>query len=167
MATDENIEPEKAVPKKVSFSERLVIAKPWLLVGGLILLLVMLMVTSIVTGLMVTGVININPDNKQVVSSMGDAMSICEGAIQDEQGALLQAFAVDDLSSHGDDASGGYRLFYKINKYRDVSRQTGVDRFYVNCFVSAKGRIKRLDFIEDKVFVPRAARKSKGNEIGL
>jgi len=167
LATDDNIEPEKAAPEKVSFNERLALVKPWLLVGGLVVLLVMLMMTSLVTGLIVSGIININPDNKQVVSNMGDAMSICEGAIQDEQGALLQAFAIDDLSSHGDDASGGYRLFYEINKYRNASRQTGVDKFFVNCFVSAKGRVKRLDFLEDKAFVPRAARKSKGNEIGL
>lgn len=167
MAIDENIEPEEAVSEKVSLGERLSVAKPWLQVGGLVVLLLMLMTTSLVTGLMVTGVININPENKLVVSNMGDAMSICDRAIQDEQGALLQAFAVDDLSSHGDEVSGGYRLFYEMNRYRDATRQTGVDKFYINCFVSAKGRIKRLDVLEDKSFVPRAVRKSKGNAIGL
>ncbi|MGH1440000.1 MAG: hypothetical protein ACRBBR_07830 [Cellvibrionaceae bacterium] len=168
MAVDEDEAPqEEADADKISVKERFIILKPWLQVGGLVVLLMMLMTTSLVTGLMVTGVININPENKRVVSNMGDAMSICDGAIHDEHGSLLQTFALDDLSSHGDKESGGYRLYYELNMYRDNTRQTGVNKFYVNCFVSAKGRIKRLDLLEDKSFVPRALRRSKGNAIGL
>lgn len=168
VAVDEEEAPqEESTDEKISVKERFLILKPWLQVGGLVALLVMLMTTSLVTGLMVTGIIDINPENKRVVSNMGDAMSICDSAIQEDHGALLQAFALDDLSSHSDRESGGYRLYYELNMYRDNTRQTGVNKFYVNCFISAKGRIKRMDLLEDKSFVPRAVRRSKGNVIGL
>lgn len=168
VAVDEEEAPlEGAGDEKTSIKERLLILKPWLQVGGLVVLLLILMTSSLVTGLMVTGIIDINPEKKRTVSNMGDAMSICDNAIQEDHGALLQAFALDDLSSHGDKESGGYRLYYELNMYRDNTRQTGVNRFYVNCFVSAKGRIKRMDLLEDKSFVPRALRRSKGNAIGL
>jgi len=158
---------EEAPAEKISIKEHLRILKPWLQVGGLVTLLIMLMTTSLVTGLMAVGVININPENRRVVNNMGDAMSICEGEIQQEHGSLLQAFAVDDLSSHGDKASGGYRLYYELNMYRDTTRQSGVNKYYVNCFVSAGGRIKRMELLEDKTFVPKALRRTKGNAIGL
>ncbi len=88
MAVDEDEAPqEEADADKISVKERFMILKPWLQVGGLVVLLMMLMTTSLVTGLMVTGVININPENKRVVSNMGDAMSICDGAIHDEHGS--------------------------------------------------------------------------------
>lgn len=163
---EEDDAPTEAVVK-LSLSERLSEFKSWFQVAGLIVLLLMLMTTSIVTGLMVTGVININEEKKQVVSNMGDATSICDQALQDEHGDLMQAFALDDLSSHGDEESGGYKLFYEMNMYRDTSRQSGVQKFYVNCFVSAAGRIKRMDLLEDKSFVPKAVRRTSGNVIGL
>lgn len=168
MAVDENVAPEEeAAPEKVSIAERIKPYKAWFQVVGLVLLLVILMTTSLVTGLMVTGVIDINADNKRMVNNLGDAMSICDGAIQEEHGGLLQAFVLDDLSSHGDEKSGGYRLYYEMSVYRDATRQTGINKFYINCFVSAGGRIKRMDLLEDKAFVPRAVRRTKGNAIGL
>ena len=130
--------------------------------------MIALIMTSTVTGLMVVGLIDINPQNKRNISNMGDAITICDAAIEEEYGDLLQVFALDDRSSHDDEASRGYKLYYDVNMYRDVSKKTGVKSYFVNCFVSAKGRIKRLEALEDKTFVPKALRARRvGNPFGF
>ncbi len=134
---------------------------------GLILLLLILMTTSVVTALMATGIIDIYPDEHGPVNSMTDAQFICDQELQAEHGELMQMFVLDDLSSHSDDKRGGYKLYYEMNMYRDASRSTGVNKFYINCFVSAGGRIKRMELFEEKEYAPKAGRRSQGNAIGL
>ncbi len=153
--------------KKRSLSEFIAAYKTWIQLGGLVFLLLALMLTSMITGLMVVGVININPQNNVMVNNMGDAISVCDDAIKDEYRDLLQAFNVDDLSSLRDPESGGFKLYYDVNIYRDETRRTGVQSYFVNCFVSSKGRLKRLDLIEDKEFTPKPIRQTHGNPIGF
>lgn len=167
MALDEEPVSEETKPEKVSFFKKLSAYSSLIQVGGLVVLLVLLISASIVTFLLASGSLDLASGSQRSVNHIGDAMLICDKELQDEHGELMQAFAVDDLSSHGDKESGGYRLYYEVNMYRDSSRQTGVQKYYINCFVSSKGNIKRFDFLEDKTFVPKALRKTRGNEIGL
>jgi hypothetical protein len=139
----------------------------YLQVGGLILLLFALMTTSVVTALMATGIIDISTSTNGPANSMTDAQFICNNALQKEHGDRLQAFSMDDLSSREDKARGGYKLYYELEMYRDASKQTGVTHFYVNCFVAANGRIRRMDLMEEKIFVPKPVKRTHGNAFGL
>ncbi|MGH1485622.1 MAG: hypothetical protein ACRBCI_05325 [Cellvibrionaceae bacterium] len=153
---DENLKKEKR--KKIISHVQVV---------GLVFLLFSLMTTSVVTALMATGIIDISPAASGPANSMTDAQLICDKALQTEHGDKLQMFSMDDLSSHSDGQKGGYKLYYEMNMFRDASRRTGVDKFYVNCFVSASGRIKQMDLLEEKSYVPKAGRRTKGNAFGL
>jgi hypothetical protein len=135
-------------------------------VGGLIFLLFSLMTTSVVTALMATGIINISPATSGPANSMTDAQLICDRALQAEHGDKLQIFTLDDLSSHPDD-KGGFMMYYELNMFRDASKKTGINKFYVNCFVNASGRIRQMDLFEDKGYMPKAGRRTRGNAFGL
>jgi hypothetical protein len=139
----------------------------YLQVGGLVLLLFALMTTSVVTALMATGIIDINSSANGPVNNLTDAQYVCNNALKKEHGDKLQAFALDDLSSREDPNNGGYKLYYEMEMYRDASKQTGVSHFYVNCFVTAAGRIRRMDLMEEKIFVPKPVKRSHGNAFGL
>lgn len=136
-------------------------------VVGLIALLFALMTTSVVTALMATGIIDISPATSGPANSMTDAKLICDGELQQEYGNKLQAYAMDDLSSRSGGKGGGYRLYYEITMYRDSGRKTGVDKYYVNCFVTATGRIRQFELFQEKTYVPKAGRRTKGNAFGL
>ena len=134
---------------------------------GLLVLLFILMSTSVVTALMAMGVINVQPQNSTPVNSMTDAMFVCDKALLAEHGDRLQISTLDDLSSRPDAQAGGFMLFYELNLYRDAKGKSGVNKFYVNCFVSDKGRIRRMDLYEEKNFVPKPVRRTHGNAFGL
>jgi hypothetical protein len=134
---------------------------------GLVLLLLALIVTSVVTGLMASGAINIKAGPNGPAESMTDAQLICDRAIAEEHGATMQSFVVDDMSSRTDKKGGGYKVYYELNLYRDASRSSGVKKHFVNCFVSSSGRVNRMDVFEDKIFVPKPIQRSSGNAFGL
>ncbi|MBX2810101.1 MAG: hypothetical protein KTR20_15890 [Cellvibrionaceae bacterium] len=136
-------------------------------VGGLIGLLLALMVTSVATSLMAVGIIDLFPKSNGKVHSMTDAQFICDKALRAEHGEALRSFVVDDHSSHFDDASGRYKMFYEIDMFKGGAKQQGVNKFYANCFVSANGRIRNMDLFEEKSYVPKAVRRTKGNAFGI
>ena len=134
---------------------------------GLVFLLFALMTTSVVTTLMATGMIDISSVAGEPVNSMTDAQLICDKALQAEHGDQLQMFSMDDLSSHSDGNTGDYNLYYELNMFRGVGRQSGVTKFYANCFVTASGRVRQMDLLEEADYVPKAVRRTKGNAFGL
>jgi hypothetical protein len=154
-------------PKPALSAERKEQIKSQLQIAGLFLLLLLLMSTAAVTAFMALGIIDIAPTTEGPANSMTDAQLICDKTLQEQHGDKLQIFTLDDLSSHADDETGGYKLYYELNMFRDPGRMSGVNKFYVNCFVSANGQIRRMDLYEEKDYVPRPSRKTKGNDIGL
>lgn len=150
---------EKKIPNKKATTRLQVI--------GLIMLLLTLMTTSVITAMMATGFIDVTPQSYGPVNSMTDAMIICDRAIHEEHNDGIQTLTLDDLSSRSDAGGDGFRLYYEISMYRDPSHTTGTKTFYANCFVTASGRVKRMDLYEQKNFVPKAIRRSRGNPIGI
>ncbi|MBX2809645.1 MAG: hypothetical protein KTR20_13555 [Cellvibrionaceae bacterium] len=139
----------------------------FLQLAGLIVLLLLLMVTSVVTSLMAVGIVDLFPEGSAQVQSMTDAQFICDKALRSEYGQTLRSFVVDDHSSHFDGQSSRYKMFYEMDMYREGNKGQGVNRFYVNCFVSANGRIRNLELFEEKTYTPKAVRRTKGNAFGL
>lgn len=141
-------------------------------VVGLVFLLFSLMVTSVVTTLMATGVIDIASKESTVVSSIMDAQFICDKELKMEYGDKVQTYTVDDLSSRADDKRGGYKMYYELTMYpgdkeKGIRRNTGVNMYYANCFVSSTGLVRQLDLFEEKSYVPKAGKRTKGNDFGL
>ena len=163
MATEQaSAEGDSAAEKQDNSKRKMYIIQ----VVGLVALLFILMTTSVVTTLMATGIIDISQQTDGPANSMTDAQFICAKALKAEHGGKMQSFALDDHSSRGDE-SGGYKMFYELNMFRGGDRNSGVTKFYVNCFVTSSGRVRRLDLFEEKPYVPKAGKRSHGNAFGL
>ena len=133
----------------------------------LVVLLILLVVTSVTTALMATGVIKVS-EKSGSIASMTDAQLLCDQELRKDYGVAMNSFVVDDRSSHFDNNTGKFKMFYEMEVYRDASQQTGTKIFFVNCFVSGKrGTITRMDYLEQKDFVPKAGRRTHGNPFGL
>jgi len=115
---------------------------------GLICLLVALVALSTVGTLVALDVIQIG-DKPAPVESIVDAESVCGQRVRSDYGQKLNAISVDDRSSRYESSSGQYKMFFQLDVYRDSSKLSGVQTFYVNCFVSARqGSIARIDYLE-------------------
>lgn len=134
---------------------------------GLFLVLLLLVALSTVGTLVAVGVIDFSEETHPV-GSITDAESICNGRVKSDYGESLNAITVDEFSSRYDQQTGVYKMFYELNVYRGKGKTSGVNTFYVNCFVSANnGGIKRIDYLEQKDFKPKAIRRSHGNAFGF
>ncbi len=134
----------------------------------LFVVLIVLIAISTIATLMATGTIEVSAPPADPVENITDAESMCNQRVKNDHGAMLNAFAVDDLSSRYDAASGRFKMFYEVELYRDDSRQTGTQRFYVNCFVaSAEGVIARVEYLEQKDFKGKPVRRQHGNIFGF
>ena len=133
----------------------------------LILLLLLLMTTSVVTSLMAVGIIDLFPDEGKSVNSMTDAYIVCNDAIKSEHGEQVRSVMMDDFSSRFDEVSGRYKMFFEVDMFREKQNQAGINKFFVNCFVSPNGRIRALDLFEEKPYIPKAGKRTTGNAFGL
>lgn len=134
---------------------------------GLVVVLVVLVAASTVTTLVATGTIEVAPEKGTPISYIGDAEQVCNQRVKQDQGSTLSSMSVDDHSSHFDEASGQYKLYYQLDLYRDAGKQSGVKLFYVNCTVSSRGIISRIEYLEHLDFKPKAIRREKGNAFGF
>ncbi len=135
---------------------------------GLVVVLLILVALSTMATLVATGVVEIEEEQGQPVNHMTDAEVICDARVENDHGSNLSVATVDDRSSHYDPASGLYKMFYQVELYRDVSRQTGVKRFFVNCFVSSsRGLVSRVEYLEQQDFKAKPIRRATGNIFGF
>ena len=135
---------------------------------GLVVVLALLVAISTLATLMVAGKIEILPEAAEPIGYIGDAENICHHQVMQDHGDMLAAISIDDRSSHYDQASGKYKLFYQLDVYRDANKQSGVNVFYVNCMVSSsRGVIARMEYLEQVDFKPKAIRREKGNAFGF
>lgn len=134
---------------------------------ALLLILLALIALSTVGTLVAVGVIDFS-EEAQPVGSITEAEGICNSRVKGDYGDSLNAMTVDDFSSRYDQQSGTYKMFYQLDVYRGSGKKSGVDVFYVNCFVSASdGDIDRIDYLEQKDFKPKAIRRTHGNAFGF
>jgi len=133
---------------------------------GLILLLLSLLSVSVASTLMAMGVVKLQPPTK-AMGSMMDAENMCNGLIREDYQENLSSFHVDDFSSRFNEDAGQYMMFYEVELKRDVNTPSGVDKFFLNCFVSVKGRLAAFDLFEEKAFVPKALKRGTGNAFGM
>lgn len=102
------------------------------------------------------------------ISYIVDAEKVCERRMKADYGNEISALAVDDRSSFFDEPSGRYKLHYQLELFRNGAKQSGVNLFYVNCVVTASsGDIRRIDYLEQLEFKPKAVRRETGNAFGF
>ena len=134
---------------------------------GLLLLLVTLVIMSTVGTLIALGIIKTG-DQPVSVNSITDAENVCDQRVRRDYQQQLNFMTVDDRSSRYDSASGRYKMFYELGVYQGNDHQSGVQTFYVSCYVSAKqGVVSRIDYLEQTEEKIKAIRRSHGNEFGL
>lgn len=135
---------------------------------GLALVLTVLVALSTMATLVVTGVVEIEEEKGQPVNDIADAEGVCNARVEKDYGDSVSVSMVDDRSSHYDHSSGQYKMFYQVDLYRDVSRQTGVKTFFVNCFVSSsRGVVSRVEYLEQADFKAKPLRRETGNIFGF
>jgi len=135
-------------------------------VVALIALLVCLLSISVVSTLMVVGVVEYEPQ-RPVLGSMMDAEKMCNDLIKEDHPQSLSSFAVDDFSSRFDEQTGQYQMFYEVDLKRDVNKPSGVQKYYLNCFVTSLGRVTTFDMLKEQTFVPKPIRRTTGNAFGM
>ena len=135
-------------------------------VVGLVVLLVCLLSVSVVSTLMAVGVVKFEQD-LQPMGSLMDAENMCNGLIREDHQENLSSFVVDDFSSRFNEETGQYMMFYEVELKRDVDNPSGVDKYFLNCFVSSKGRLSVFDIFEERTFVPKAIKRTSGNAFGM
>lgn len=130
------------------------------------MLLLGLLSISVVSTLIAVGVIKLEQPT-QAMNSIVDAENMCNGLIRQDYQANLSSFHVDDFSSRFNADTGQYMMFYEVELKRDMNTPSGVNKYFLNCFVSAKGRLAAFDIFEEKTFVPKAVRRTTGNAFGM
>ena len=153
---------KKAVAKKVKATK----AKRDWQVAALIVLLLGLLSISVFATLMAMGVVKYDQPRVSL-GSMLDAENMCNGLIKEDHQENLSSFVVDDFSSRYNEQTGEYMMFYEVELKRDVNNPSGVDTYFLNCFVSKKGRLSVFNLVEDKTFVPKAIKRTTGNAFGM
>lgn len=134
---------------------------------ALIVILILLICISIGSTLIVTGVVDLPSEEIAPITYIYDAQKMCDQQIRDEFKDKLKAAYVDDFSSRLDESTGVYKMFYEIDIKRDVNSESGVDKYFLSCFISGKGRLKVFDFAKDDIFVPKATKKESAHPFGL
>ncbi len=135
---------------------------------GLIVLLIVLISVSTVATLTLTGTVEIGSAKGKEIAEIIDAEQICERRMRGDHGSAISNVSVDNRSSRFDQSSGQFKLYYKLDLYRNGQRGSGVSLFYVNCFVRAShGDIARIEYLEQLDFKPKAVRREKGNPFGF
>ncbi len=137
-------------------------------VVGLVVILVILICISVIATLIATNKIEVTGEKSKPVEYIADAENLCGQRMNEDRGDTLNMAAVDDRSSFYDKKSGDFKLFYEVEIYRDAGKQSGVNTYYVNCFVSSSsGNISRIEYLEQKDFKPKAIRRTHGNAFGF
>ena len=135
---------------------------------GVLIVLVILIAMAIFGVLVAVGVVRIIPPDAEPVGSMAAAESLCDQRIRQDYGDTLSSVSVDGHSSRYDQMTGHYKMFYKMDVFRGNNQQSGVQDFYINCFVSAeRGIVERIEYLDNKKALPKTIRRRSGNEIGF
>ena len=134
---------------------------------ALIGVLILLLLVSVGSTLLATGVVKLPEPEAKPITYIYDAQLLCDQHIRDEFKDRLKASFVDDFSSRLDESTGIYKMFYEVSVKRDVNSASGVDKYFLNCFISGKGRLTMFDFAKDKAFVPKAGTRTSGHPFGL
>lgn len=135
---------------------------------GLSVLLLLLISVSTVATLVLTGTVEVSTNKGSAVTYIVDAEKLCERRMKADYGNEISTLAVDDRSSFFDEPGGRYKLHYQLELFRNGAKQSGVNLFYVNCEVTASsGDIRRIEYLEQLEFKPKAVRRETGNAFGF
>lgn len=121
---------------------------------GLIFLLIILVAVSAGVTLMATGKVDVEQITKKPGTPVGDivdAEKICNQQIRGQYGRLLSAIENNERSGRYDKSSGDFRLFYRLDIFRDETRRTGTQVVYATCYIAAaNGSVSQMEFLDQE-----------------
>ena len=130
--------------------------------------LFVLVAISVLATLIATRVIDLSPQGTGPVHNIADAEAICNQRIRNDHGDNVHVIAPDNLSTRFDDSVGEFKVFSEVDMFRDASKRTGTQLYYVTCKVASEdGSISRMEYHEAKDFKPKPGRRETGNAFGM